>query len=90
MRDDDDLKVVKSVSVGFIVVVVLCLLMSFFKKSVQLYSEESDNYVKIRYKKACINNREFIIHGRGITINFDADGKPIVCSNKKEKLERNN
>lgn len=46
MRDDDDLEVVKSVTVGFIVVAVLCLLLSFFKKSVLLYSEESDNYVK--------------------------------------------
>lgn len=83
--NDDDLEYVKSFTVGFIAVTVICLLMSFFKKSVQLYSEESDNYVKIRYEKACINNKEFIIHGRGITINLDENGKPIVCSKKKEK-----
>ena len=85
MIDDEDLEVVKSVTVGFIVVAVLCLLLSFFKKSVLLYSEESDNYVKIRYEKACINNREFIIHGRGITINLDEDGNPVACLYKKEK-----
>lgn len=83
--NDDDLEYVKSFTVGFIAVTVICLLMLFFKKSVQLYSEESDNYVKIRYEKACINNKEFIIHGRGNTINLDENGKPIVCLKKKEK-----
>ena len=82
---NEDFEVVKSVTFVFILVAVLCLLTSFFKKSVQLYSEESDNYVKIRYEKACINNREFIIYGGGITINLDADGKPVACSYKKEK-----
>lgn len=84
MDDYSDELVIKIVTISFIAVVIAVLFASL-RNPKPLLSDGFGEYIEIHYQKACINNREFIIHGRGITINLDVDGKPVVCSHKKGK-----
>ena len=45
-------------------------------------SMEIEGYEVIHYTKSCIDGKQFINAGRGITINLDMDGKPIPCNLK--------
>lgn len=84
MDDYSDELVIKTVTISFIAIVIAVWFASL-RNPKPLLSDEFGEYIEIHYQKACINNREFIIHDRGITINLDADGKPVVCSHKKGK-----
>lgn len=42
-----------------------------------------EGYEVINYTKSCIDNKQFINSGSGITINLDMDGKPIPCNLKE-------
>ena len=48
-------------------------------------SMKLEGYEVIRYTKSCIDGKQFINAGRGITINLDMDGKPIPCDLKGEQ-----
>ena len=84
MDDYSDELVIKIVTISFIAVVIAVLFASL-RNPKPLQSDEFGEYIEISYYKACINNNEFIVHDRGITINLDTDGKPVVCSHKKGK-----
>lgn len=84
MDDYTDELVIKIVTIGFIAIVIAVWFASL-RNPKPLLSDEFGEYIEIHYHKACINNKEFIVHDRGITINFDTDGKPVVCSHKKGK-----
>lgn len=42
-----------------------------------------EGYEVIKYTKSCIDNKQFINSGSGITINLDMEGKPIACKVKE-------
>ena len=46
-------------------------------------STKIEGYEVIRYTKTCIDNKEFILRLKGLTINLDMDGKPIPCNLKE-------
>lgn len=46
-------------------------------------STKLEGYEVILYTKSCIDGKQFINAGRGITINLDMDGKPISCTLKE-------
>lgn len=46
-------------------------------------STKLEGYEVIHYTKSCIDGKQFINSGRGITINLDMDGKPIPCNLKE-------
>ena len=58
--------------------VFLCLLV-FFLQPETFKSQRTEKYHSVTYTKACIEGKEFILRGRGITTNLDFDGKPIPC-----------
>lgn len=43
-------------------------------------STKLEGYEVIQYTKTCIDNKEFILRVKGLTINLDMDGKPIPCN----------
>lgn len=65
-------------------VIILLLFIGFmWKWNNESFQEEStklEGYEVIRYTKSCIDGKQFINGGRGITINLDMDGKPIPCN----------
>lgn len=46
-------------------------------------STKLEGYEVIQYTKTCIDNKEFILQVKGLTINLDMDGKPIPCNLKE-------
>lgn len=82
MDDYSDELVIKIVTICFIAIVIP-LLFASLRNPKPLLSDEFGEYIVIHYQKACINIKEFIVHDRGITINFNADGKPVICSKKE-------
>lgn len=84
MDEHFDVLFAKIVAISFTVIVIAVLFVSL-RNPKPLISDEFGEYIEIHYQKACINNKEFIVHSRGITINLDTDGKSVVCSHKKGK-----
>ena len=82
MDDYSDELVIKTVTIGFIAIVIVILFASL-RNPKPLFSDGFGEYIEINYYKACINNKEFIVYDRGITINLDVDGKPVTCSKKE-------
>lgn len=68
-------------------IITLLLFLAFmWKWNNESFQEEStklEGYEVIRYTKSCIDGKQFINGGRGITINLDMDGKPIPCNLKE-------
>lgn len=65
-------------------VIILFLFIGFmWKWNNEVFVEEStklERYEVIPYTKSCIDGKQFINAGRGITINLDMEGKPIPCN----------
>lgn len=65
------------------IITLLIFLAFMWKWNNESFQEEStklEGYEVIRYTKSCIDGKQFINSGRGITINLDMDGKPIPCN----------
>ena len=71
------LKLVISVTTLFL---FLGFMLKWNNESFQEESTKLERYEVIRYTKSCIDGKQFINSGRGITINLDMDGKPIPCN----------
>lgn len=74
----------------FIVVVGICCGIGYLVYNVDkqnFHSEEKEGYTNIHYSKTCIEGKEFIYtsgtqYFSGLTMNFNEDGKPILCKEK--------
>lgn len=69
-------------------VISIITLLAFFGlmwklKNESFESTKLEGYVVIQYTKTCIDNKEFILRIKGLTINLDMDGKPIPCNLKE-------
>lgn len=73
----DNLKLVISIIILF---AFTCLMWKWNNETFEEISTKLEGYEVIRYTKSCIDGKQFINGGRGITINLDMDGKPIPCN----------
>lgn len=71
----------------FVISIILIAFIAFMwkQKNEEELKESTklEGYSVIQYTKSCIDGKQFINAGRGITINLDMDGKPIPCNSKE-------